>query len=253
MKTQVNHHNHHLTAVGVLISLSVVLLAFGIYKTVVFQQNEMFNSYTYTSESVAASYDVNNLNAANEFEFTASEAPIEMEEWMTDYSSWLVEPEQSATTFGLSDYVEETLPIENWMTNTSEWLNTVATDQVFEEELVVEDWMLSTSEWVTPITAIDFTHDEKELEIESWMVSIDQWNVPLLTTQQWNEINNNQEETLAVENWMIQCCTWLLPHQMNSEELYDFSQNIMEEALVLEPWMTNVESWLIEETETERV
>ncbi|MCW3785658.1 hypothetical protein [Plebeiibacterium sediminum] len=258
MKTHVNHH-HYLNVIGVLITVTVLLLAFGIYKTLQFQEKEMFKSYEYTSEVSSSIYEANRHQLPTSAEFAEDEAALEIEDWMLDYSSWLAEPVTANTTVS---YTEEPLAIEDWMLNTSEWFTPTTTSNIVaaeyeEEALVIEDWMLSTNEWLTTSTASLFSEAETELELQSWMLSVESWDVPVVTAAQWNELNSVVEEELPIEDWMVQCCTWLAPEQMNQEELSNFSQNIMEEELIIEAWMTDVDSWLIEEnpntTEKEQV
>ncbi len=252
MKTQVNHH-HQLNAVAVLISVSILLLAFGIYKTIQFQEKEMFKSYTYTSELATTPNEVaknHSLSLTNElFE---NEETLEIESWMLDYSTWLTKPTSTASTYSTS--TEETLEIKDWMLNTSEWLVPATSNIVLaeyeEEALVIEDWMLSTNDWVTT-NHMDYDMlYEEDLELESWMLSTKNWEVPLLTEDQWNEINFPQEEELVIKDWMIQCCTWITSENMNEAELYDFNQNIIEESLTIEAWMTDLDSWLIDHNNT---
>ncbi len=252
MKTHVNHH-HYLNVIGVLITVTVLLLAFGIYKTLQFQEKEMFKSYEYTSEASFTINDTYKHQLPTTSEFAEDEAALEIKEWMLDYSSWLTEP-TTANNTTVTSYAKEPLVIEDWMLNTSEWFTTsptsnfVATEYA-EDVLVVEDWMLSTDDWLTTSPASLFSAAETELELQSWMLSVDSWDVPVVTAEQLNELNAVVEEDLPIEDWMVQCCTWLTPEQMNQEELSNFSQNIMEEELIIEAWMTDDNSWLIEENE----
>ena len=252
MKTHVNHH-HYLNVIGVLITVTVLLLAFGIYKTLQFQEREMFKSYEYTSEASSTIYEAHRNQLPTTAEFAEDEAALKIEDWMLDYSSWLTEPTTTNNINAFSN-IEEPLVIEDWMLNTSEWFTASATSnfvatEYAEEALVIEDWMLSTDEWLTTSPASLFSEAETELELQSWMLSVESWDVPVVTNAQWEELNAVVEEELPIENWMVQCCTWLTPEQMNQEELSNFSQNIMEEELIIEAWMTDVDSWLIEENE----
>ncbi len=255
MKTQVNHH-HQLNAVGILITVSILLLAFGIYKTIQFQEKEMSRSYTYTSEVTNFPTEVaknHSLSLTNEL--YDNETPMEIESWMLDYSTWLTQPvATTANTTTYDSYVEEELEIEDWMLSTSEWLTTAyynADVAEFEEEtLSIEEWMLSPNEWVETANLETSIYTEETLEMEEWMLSTESWEVPLLTESQWNEINTTTEEELEIEDWMVQCCTWITTEAMNEADLYDFSENIKEEALAIEPWMTDVDSWFIKNNNT---
>jgi len=254
MKTQVSHH-HQLNAVGILITISILLLAFGIYKTIQFQENEMFKSYTYTSETSTFPNEVatnHSLSLTNDF--YESEASLEIENWMLDYSTWLAKPTTIATSN--SSYAEETLEIKDWMLNPSEWLTTSNTNleivEYEEEALKIEDWMLSTNDWLTTSSFENDLLNEEKLELEQWMLTTDEWEVPLLTANQWAEINSETEEELEIKDWMIQCCTWFTSENMNKIELDEYTDNIQEEALVIEAWMTDVDSWFIESNNNDK-
>ncbi len=153
MKTQVNHH-YQLNAVGTLITVSILLLAFGIYKTLQLQEKEMFKSYTYTSEITTIPNEVaknHSLNLTNElFE---NETPLEIESWMLDYSTWLAKPTLSIAPAYYA-YDEKELDIKNWMLSTENW----------------EVLLLTKNQWNEIKTT-----NEKPLAIEPWMTDIDSW------------------------------------------------------------------------------
>ena len=77
------------------------------------------------------------------------------------------------------EMTEASLQLENWMTDESTWnTNTFfAADFALEAEtaLELESWMLGESVWSSDMPLV--TEIEADVELESWMTSADNWNV----------------------------------------------------------------------------
>ncbi|TLX70430.1 hypothetical protein E9993_22195 [Labilibacter sediminis] len=282
MKTQVNQHHGQLSLIALLVSTSILLLAFGIYKTIIFQNSYLADIYTpataANNPAPAVSNEYGELLYSHIFSDEVTEAPLEIEEWMTDLSAWNTAPTSTFNTVEM-EFFEEDLALEDWMTDPSSWVTTPAVttyDSHYEAPLEIEDWMTELSEWeIVPSAELfnetefsepglevepwmlndsawynseipETTDFESSLTVEDWMTDLSEWNVPVLSPDQFAELNQeNVDEELVLERWMTTCCLWL-PNQMEID-IYEYSRFHQEDALVLEAWMLDDKSWLIEE------
>lgn len=222
MKTNVNQHDNQLNTITLLVSISLILLMFGIYKVFSFNSSDV--AFNYERSIVTNNEQVINSNVGevlytHHYLEETTIKPLTVEVWMTDLSSWNV------TGVSVS----------------SEIFND------FEPELDIEPWMLNDEEWNEESNVNMLAkEDEESLELASWMLNLESWEVPIFTKEQWAYLNEDDEVILAVESWMMNCCTWV-PEVYSDIEIYKFRYSIHEDVLALESWMFEDSSWLIED------
>ncbi len=252
MKTQVRNHDYHLGAMTLLISISLVVLIFGVYKTLtVSNKAASYTSHYVVNRNipVLADVDENLLLTTHNFVDVLEEPVLEVEDWMLNDKEWLTS-ESTLSTLSVEEHFEETLPLEDWMTDPDSWLNqNEMSSEAFmdesEPELELEAWMLDDENWLSDDDKLNKpVEEEYALQIEPWMLSVDSWEVPVMREDQLVELSNSEEEPLQLQAWMLNCCTWV-PESYSTIEIYEFSQRIKEDALALENWMLDDESWVI--------
>ncbi len=250
MKSHVNQHSYHLGAIALLVSVSILLLVFGIYKTIVYQNNtKVFYSENVSEAEASINPVIGEILNTHFFEEEQIEQPLEFEAWMTDYSNWGVETTNNFTaTNEVSEFYENPLAVEEWMLDLSGWINN---EEVFnndinvdvEPELGIEPWMLDDSSWLE----MSNTEVEEELPLESWMWNLNNWGTPVISAEKLNGLTLIEDESsLALESWMMNYSTWL-PEKYNEIKIYEFSKTIQEEELKLEAWMLDVDSRFIDD------
>ena len=209
MKTQINHYDIQIKALVLLVSISIILLAFGIYKVI--QLGNLAEEYVNVNNTHLANIQEPNnpqgvFNSYILSNKDHEEAPLEVEEWMMDDSEWRKKSHAFAETL-VEEHFEESLVLEDWMLTTETWLKRVAVTNTFkssdndEPALILENWMISDEGWLMD--------EEVDLELESWMLDFKEWGVPLLTEAQWGEIKTYDEEPLNLEAWMMNTSKWI--------------------------------------------
>jgi len=77
------------------------------------------------------------------------------------------------------EVTENKLEVENWMTDESTWnkASFFEMEELTEESLQVEDWMTNDNTWITESENNGLeTETETKLEIEGWMTADNVWN-----------------------------------------------------------------------------
>lgn len=252
MKTQVNQHNSQLVIIAFLVSTSILLLAFGIYKTITLQNNHLLSTHNQASiiPSIPSfNLEYGDLLYSHVYLEESVESPLEIKEWMTNYSSWITESSSSNIETSSTELYEEPLALEEWMTNYSSWMTNTNAHATYETEeyyneapLDVENWMTNLLEWdIIPYSNInnEINKEEPELELEPWMINDSAWHKS--TSEPYEE--TNLESSLILKEWMISIDDWEVP-VVSTEQFAKMNNNLQYEELTLEPWMFFYNTWV---------
>jgi hypothetical protein len=250
MKTHANQTHYHLNAIAILVSITVLLLTLGIYKAITFSQKEAFRSYstnTIATAPTSMAPELSEMLYSHSYNELVEEPALEIESWMTDYSTWIT---PSTTSSSMTDDSEETLEIESWMLNSDQWLETapapVSVPQFdpYEPKLEIESWMLNSAEWFETEDKSIESGQEMSIDVESWMLNIDEWFVPAIRADRLEALNQPvYEAEFALETWMYQIDSWI-PQQENTLKGSDNTEFMQEESLPIESWMLDKTGWL---------
>ncbi len=232
MKTEINHTQRHSTANYIFFGITLSIFTLSIYFSLVQNNLDFYTNASVTSilnrqATTASTVTVNELSPIDLKQYFEEviEEPMVIDNWMSD-ASWI----STTTTIAYinSDFVEETLPVQDWMVLSETW-NFPIEQEFAEASIPLESWMLNTSDW-SLINSTYFDESaivEASIPLESWMLSTDSW----LTT--FNE--EYVEVAIPLEDWMLSTSSWQIVEVLNS--------NYEEKDIALESWMLNINSW----------
>jgi len=153
-----------------LVLISITVNAQDLWKSVI--ENSGLNTIaTAMVEPVSGTANTENYNATNA-DLTAfnveTEAPLELESWMTDESIF-------HSSLNIETETEAPLALEDWMTNENVFnVNNFTLEEEAEEALSLENWMTDDNYFeVKTVKIIEET--EEPLELEEWMTSEKIW------------------------------------------------------------------------------
>nr|WP_319399869.1 hypothetical protein [uncultured Carboxylicivirga sp.] len=231
MKAQINHTHRHSTANYIFFGITLSIFTLSIYfsfnqKTTDIYSNLSVNSVLDRQTQIATTIPVTEITPINlkDFLIETTEAPIIIENWMTD-ASWTSTP--SVFDYINTEVTETSIPIEDWMLSTSSW-NFITESQSVEATIPLESWMLNIEGWSTLNSAYlsDASIIENEIALESWMLNMNEWSIIS------NEIN---EVPIPLESWMISTESWPIVEVLNAH--YE------EKEIALQSWMLNMNEW----------